>query len=440
MQQKVQTYIQKHQLLTTNKPIIVGVSGGTDSVALLHILHSLGYSCIIAHCNFHLRTEESDRDELFVRNIAKVYQLHYYITDFQTTDYAREHGISIEMAARDLRYNWFAKLLAENDAQAIAVAHHADDSIETMLMNLTRGTGLRGLAGIAPRNKNIVRPLLGCTRLELENYLRENNLEHVEDSTNALCDYTRNKIRNEILPLLIEINPSARQTLYANLTRFNGTLAIYQQAISAITEKIVENVEDIVKLNIEKIKDQIDIPTIMYELLAPYNFGFKVIEQVIEHLDSESGKIFHSETHRLLKDRNYLIISAKSDIENEMYSISQDDKSVNLPFKLTINRFSNSSDFQVSKEKKRVHIDASKVKFPLTIRSWQEGDVFYPFGMKQRKKVSDFFIDNKLSLLEKEQVRLLLSGDEIVWIIGYRTDNRFRINTDTMEILEFSIQ
>jgi tRNA(Ile)-lysidine synthase len=440
MLQEVQTYIQKHQLLTPDKPIVIGVSGGTDSVALLHILHSLGYSCIIAHCNFHLRTEESNRDEQFVRKLANAYHLPYYSVDFQTTEYAKVQGISIEMAARDLRYNWFAGLLEKHAAQAIAVAHHADDSIETMLMNLTRGTGLRGLTGIAPRNKNIVRPLLCCTRLELENYLIENELDHVEDSTNALCDYTRNKVRNEILPLLTEINPSARQTMYANLARFNGTLAIYQQAILNIEKIIVEKVGDIFKMDIGKIKEQIDIPAIMYELLAPYNFGIKVIEQITEHLDSESGKIFFSETHRLVKDRNYLIISEKGVDKKEFYTISQDDKIVYIPFELTINCFEYTPDFQVSKEKNLIHIDASKITFPLTVRCWQEGDTFYPFGMKQRKKVSDFFIDNKLSLFEKEQVRLLLSGDEIVWIIGLRADNRFRINSNTTNILEFKIQ
>jgi len=439
MQQKVLSYIQKHQLLTFDKPIIVGVSGGIDSVVLLHILVSLGYDCIIAHCNFHLRTEESNRDEKFVRSLARNYNFPFYSIDFQTTEYATNNGISIEMAARDLRYNWFSELLEKHHAQAVAVAHHADDSIETMLMNLMRGTGLRGMTGISSRNKNVVRPLLCCTRSELENYLIEHELEHVEDSTNSLSDYKRNKIRNEILPLLTEINPSIRQTLYASLDHFKGTLKIYQQAITKITEMIVDNSGETITMNIELINKQVDVPTIMYELLSPYNFNFKVIEQIIEHLDSESGKIFFSETHRLVKDRNKLIISTKCLNKENIFILSQEDEVLYFPSKLTINKFAVTEAYEVSRNNKKVHIDAAKINFPLTIRAWREGDTFYPFGMKKRKKVSDFFIDNKFSLPEKEQTRFLVSGDEIVWIIGHRLDNRFRVSEETTDILELEL-
>ena len=439
MQQKVQTYIQKHQLLTSNKPVIVGVSGGTDSVVLLHLLISLEYNCIIAHCNFHLRTEESDRDETFVRNLASFYKLPFYCVDFQTTTHAKELGISIEMAARELRYNWFAELLEKHNAQAIAVAHHADDSIETLLLNLVRGTGLRGMTGIAPRNKNVVRPLLCCMRSELENYLVKHGLEHVEDSTNALSDYKRNKIRNEVIPLLEEINPSIKQTLHTSIDYFNGTLAIYQQAISTILNQIVEKSDYIVKMNINVINEQVHIPTIMYELLYPYGFHPATIEQVTEHLNAESGKVFYSETHRLIKDRNFLIISEKGIIIDSEYFISHTETILNIPFTLRINRFSINSDFKPSKDANSIHIDASLVSFPLQIRRWREGDFFYPFGMKQRKKVSDFFIDNKLSLIEKEQVWLLVSDNEIVWIVGLRMDNRFRVTEKTNEVIEFCI-
>jgi len=439
MQQKVQSYIERQQLLTPKATVIVGVSGGTDSVVLLHILHALGYECVVAHCNFHLRMEESNRDEAFVRALSKTMKLPFYNIDFDTVSYADKHGISIEMAARDLRYEWFHDLLKKLEAQAIAVAHHADDSIETMLMNLVRGTGLRGLSGIRPRNKKVIRPLLCCNRQELENYLIRYDLEHVEDSTNASVDYQRNKFRNEVLPLLEEINPSLRQTLYESQKRFEGTTAIYAQAIDTIREKIAETADGLRKLNIDIIKQQVHIPTVMYEILHPYGFSGATIEQVTENLDAESGKTFYSDTHRLIKDRKYLIISPKDDDKVDEYYITQPDAVIDQPFVLQLKTLKLTPDFSISRSAKRVHIDASKLAFPLQLRRWREGDVFYPFGMKQRKKVSDFFIDNKLSLLEKEQSWLLVSGNDIVWIVGQRLDDRFRITAETTEVVELSI-
>ena len=441
MLQKVQSYIQKHRLLTQNRPILVGVSGGTDSVVLLHILISLGYDCIIAHCNFHLRMEESDRDEIYVRKLASNYNIKLHTIDFKTIEYANKHGISIEMAARNLRYKWFEELLEKCGSQALAVAHHADDSIETLLLNLVRGTGLRGLTGISPRNNNVVRPLLCCNRLEIENYLIEHELTHVEDSTNALSDYKRNKIRNEVIPLLSELNPAIKQTLYTNINHFDGALSIYQQAISDITNRIVEKSGKVIKMDIQQIKEQAHTLTVLYEILQPYNFNSKVVEQICEHLDSESGKIFYSETHRLIKDRGHLIITDKNEVLEKKYSIYDTDTVNFVPFELTIRKINTDNGFQISKLKNRIHVDASKICFPLTVRPWTEGDIFYPFGMNTRKKLSDFFIDNKLSLLEKEQVRVLISGkNEIVWIIGLRTDNRFRVNENTKDVLEINIQ
>ena len=439
MQQKVQNYIEKHELLTLKGHVIVGVSGGADSVALLHLLVSLGYDCMIAHCNFHLRMEESDRDEAFVLNLSKDLKIPYYSIDFDTIKYADTHHISIEMAARDLRYAWFYELLEKQSAQAIAVAHHADDSIETMLMNLIRGTGLRGLTGISARNEKVVRPLLCCTREEIENYIITHDLEHIEDSTNATPDYQRNKFRNVVLPLLEEINPSVRQTLYDSLERFEGNLAIYEQAIEKIKNAVVIKESETVKLNIDLLKQQADVPTVMYELLHSYGFGAATIKQITEQLDGESGKQFYSETHRLLKDRKYLIISKIESKTDDVYWIQETDTEIMKPIQLKLSKLEMNSDFQVSKEKNCVHIDATKLQFPLQLRRWHEGDTFFPFGMKNRKKVSDFFIDNKLNLLEKEQSWLLISGEDIVWIVGQRMDNRFRVTEKTIDVSELNV-
>lgn len=439
MQQKVESYIRKHQLLTHDKPVIVGVSGGTDSVVLLHVLISLGYDCIIAHCNFHLRMEESDRDAEFVRNLAIEYKNPIYCIDFETIKYAENHKTSIEMAARELRYNWFEELRVKFDAQAVAVAHHADDDIETLLLNLVRGTGIRGMKGISNRNKNVVRPLLFLTREQIESYLILHNLDHVEDSTNDSIDYKRNKIRNEILPILEEINPSIRETLYKTLQYFEGSLAVYQQAIDQIQKSIVHKSDDIIKLDIDAILQQADVPTIMYELLYQYGFTPATIEQITALLNGESGKVFYSEDYRLVKDRKHLIISAKGINKQDEIFISRDETEIDFPIRMTIKKVRNDENFKVSKEVKKVHFDAGKLTFPLIIRHWKEGDSFVPFGMKNHKKLSDFFIDNKLNLLEKEQTLILQSGDEIVWIIGLRTDDRFKVTNETKEVIELII-
>ena len=439
MQQKIQNYIEKHQLLTLDAPIIVGVSGGADSVVLLHLLIKLGYSCIVAHCNFHLRMDESSRDEAFVRKLAYSLSIPYYNIDFETAKYASSHRISIEMAARDLRYSWFQELLTNHQAQAIAVAHHADDSIETLLMNLVRGTGLRGLTGISPFNEKVVRPLLCCTRLEIENYIRIEQLEHITDSSNASMDYQRNKFRNAVLPLLEEINPSVRQTLYDSVERFGGTLAIYQQAIDRIKNEIVHKSNETIKIDIELLKQQADIPTILYEILNEYGFNQSTIKQIVENLTAESGKQFYSPTHRLLKDRQYLIVSQDQKETNSEFWITNSNVHISHPICIKIKELCIGNDFIVSKDKNIVQLDAEKLKFPLQLRHWQEGDSFYPFGMTQRQKISDFFINNKFTLLEKEKCWLMLSGEEIVWILGCRVDNRFRVSENTKKIVQFAI-
>ncbi|MDO9154591.1 MAG: tRNA lysidine(34) synthetase TilS [Paludibacter sp.] len=440
MQKKVQDYIKKHDLLSSGTKVIVGVSGGTDSVVLLHILHNLGYDCIVAHCNFHLRMDDSKRDEEFVRNLATSMKIKYYSIEFKTFEYAKEHKISVEMAARELRYAWFNQLFEKQGAQAIAVAHHADDNIETMLMNLVRGTGIRGLSGIPYRNGQVVRPLLCCSRTEIENYMIENNLDHVEDTTNANSDYTRNKFRNEVLPLLEEINPSVRQTLYNTIERFEGIQTIYEQSLYRINREVVHITDDGLKIDIEILKKQPHIPIVLYEILFPLGFHPAVIKQVEKHLDSEPGRTFYSPSHRLLKDRKYLIINANIELSNTTFTISHEIMEIFQPIHLKFSRRDRHPELQISKEANCIHIDADVLQFPLTLRRWNKGDTFYPFGMQKHKKLSDFFIDEKMSRIDKEQCWILLSGDEIVWIVGKRIDNRFRVTEDTKIIFQVELE
>ncbi|MDR1584776.1 MAG: tRNA lysidine(34) synthetase TilS [Prevotellaceae bacterium] len=438
MQQKVQLYIEKHRLLSPGDKIIVGLSGGADSVALLHILILLGYDCIAAHCNFHLRSNESNRDEHFVRKLCASLDISLHTIDFETYKYAGEQNISIEMAARDLRYGWFHELLEKEQAQAIAVAHHADDNIETLLMNLTRGTGLRGLTGIPVRNGKIARPLLCCTRREIEQYLSENNVEYVNDSTNASNNYTRNKIRNTLIPLLEEINPSVRRTLYDSLSRFGGSFNVYEQALRRIEKEIVVNKGDTFKIDIALLKRQVDIPTILFEILQKYEFNAATIEKIVENIDNEPGKQFFSTSgYRLTKDRKFLIVDKPQNSTGNIF-ISESDREILHPLHLKIQRFVRPAGFSFSKDRNCVHIDAAKLQFPLELRSWQAGDSFYPLGMTQQKKLSDFFVDLKLSRPEKEQVWLLVSGTDLVWVVGQRLDNRFKISDETIDILELS--
>lgn len=436
---RVQSFINKEQLLLPQAKVIVGLSGGADSVALLHILHSLGYQCIAAHCNFKLRNEESDRDESFVREFVDEFKIPAHFINFETIEYAKSHNISIEMAARDLRYAWFEKIRIEQDASAIAVAHHIDDNVETLLMNLVRGTGLRGMTGIPVRNGHIIRPMLCFTREEILEYLVRYNLEFVEDSTNASSDYMRNIFRNEVIPLLEQINPAVKNILSQTIDRFKGIQSEFQTYMSILSTKIVEYQNDEIYIDIEMLKNEPHPATVLFELTYSYGFHSDQIQDIVNQLDGISGKIFNSDTHRLLKDRKKLIIKKIDIIDSTELAISESLEEVFSPIHLQFLLQNNSTDFKISTQSNRVHIDADKLKFPLIIRIWREGDSFVPFGMKGHKKISDFYIDQKLSIHEKEKTYLLVSGQDIVWVIGLRIDNRFRITEKTKRILEVSI-
>lgn len=436
MHLKVESFINNENLLQAHAKVIVGISGGADSVALLYVLHSLGYDCIAAHCNFQLRNEESNRDELFVRKFVDDFKIPAFFVTFDTRVYAKSQNISIEMAARDLRYEWFEKIRAEQQASAIAVAHHIDDSVETLLMNLVRGTGLRGMTGIPVRNGHVIRPMLCCTREEILAYLVRYNLDFVEDSSNASTDYTRNKFRNEVIPLLEEINPSVKHVLAQTIDRFKGIQSEIQTYMTKLAAEIVEYHNNDMYIDIEKLKSEPHPSTVLFELTYAFGFHSDQIQDIVDHLDGISGKIFNSDSHRLIKDRKKLIISKIEKKEFNCISVSENLDEVFSPIHLQFSLHINHPDFKVSKQANSIHIDADKLEFPLSIRTWQEGDSFVPFGMNGHKKLSDFFIDQKLSLREKEKTYLLVTGHDIVWIIGLRLDNRYRITENTKKILE----
>ena len=432
MKEQIQQYIIQHQLLSGEKPVVVGISGGADSVALLHILVSLGYKCIAAHCNFNLRGDESFRDEQFTIDFTKRLQVPLCKISFETNKYAQENRLSVEMAARELRYRWFEELLNTYDADAVAVAHHRDDSVETLLINLTRGSGITGLTGIKPKNGNVVRPLLCVSREDIYAYIENNGLEYVTDSSNSSDIYTRNFIRLKVIPLLEEINPSVKASLARTANHLYDASLIYNHSIEEARKVIIQNN----RLSISVLLSFPAPATILYEMLKPYGFSRTVCESIFTILDKDSGKIFYSSTHRLLKDRSDLLIDVLSGEDNRAYLINLEDDNVDLPVELKPEIVVIKEDYQIEKDRKFAYFDFDKLSFPLVLRHWQEGDWFVPFGMKGKKKISDYFSDKKFSLFDKEKTWLLCSGQDVIWIVGERTDNRYRIEKTTKRVLK----
>lgn len=431
----IRTYIEKYQLLTHDRPVAIGFSGGADSVALLSILVRLGYTCYALHCNFHLRGEESLRDERFAETFAgEVLRIPFYKTDFDTSRYAAEKHISIEMAARELRYGWFEEMREKLGAQAIAVAHHADDNVETVLLNLVRGSGIRGLRGMVPKNGSIVRPLLGVGRQEIVAWLEAQHYDYVTDSTNLTDAYTRNFIRLRVLPLLEEINPSVKDAIIRSAAHLAETEAIYSDVLKR-AEKEVKRPDD--SFSIPALLAFPAPRTLLYELLKPYGFTRLVTEDIFSSLQKESGKFFYSPAYRLLKDRDRLLITLRDEqpIGNECICLEGETGDLKYPVELSWRKSVITEDFSIIKDKHIAYFDYEALSFPLVLRRWKKGDWFIPFGMKGRKKLSDYFTDRKYSRIQKEAVWLLCSGNDIIWIIGERPDNRFRINKGTKSVL-----
>ena len=429
----VQHYIEKHNLLNHEKPIIVGLSGGADSVALLYLLKRLNYDCIAAHCNFYLRGEESDRDEAFVIRLTNDWNIPLYKTTFDTVRVAFDRKISIEMAARDLRYEWFEGIRKQEGAQAICVAHHRDDNIETLLINLIRGTGIRGLSGIRPKNGYLVRPLLDFSQQEILDYVEENKLPYVIDSTNLKPDFTRNKIRLEVLPLLETINPSIKESIGQTITNLDATRIIYQDAIEKAKREVFNLDEN--SISIPGLTHSLSPETLLFEILREYGFNPDVIREIYQALNAQSGKEFYSLTHRLIKDRDILFLLPLQVQSTDEYLLYESSDYIDYPFKIDVCRKENHVYFEIKREAKVAYLDVDLLQFPLKLRRWKNGDRFMPFGMNHFQKLSDFFNNNKFSKPQKENVWLLTSGDDIVWVINYRIDHRYRITERTKKVI-----
>ncbi len=430
-------HIQEELKLPYQSKIVLAISGGADSVVMLDLFAKSNYQCCIAHCNFQLRGIESDGDEILVKKLAEKYNYPFFKKNFDTKEFAEEKGISIEMAARDLRYNWFEKIRQDNGFQYIATAHHQDDVIETFFINLLRGTGIRGLSGIKPKKGTIIRPMLFTNRSSIIEYIKNEQLDYRDDSSNSDVKIIRNKLRHQILPMLSEINPAANENIIKTVKNLQDTEHLVQKEIEKARFILGIKAENNCKISIEELKNLKPVKAYLFEILRPYGFNSDQIKDIENTMESVSGKVLYSKTHQILKNRNELIVSLLELPKSFRTSIYNPDEIINLPEgkKLVIQPMKRTDGFQISKEQNIAAIDFDKLKFPLIIREWEQGDYFYPLGMTKKKKLSDFFVDQKYSIIDKQKILLLISDNQIVWIIGQRIDNRFKITETTNNIL-----
>lgn len=426
MKYKVEKYIEKHRLLKKESTVLVALSGGADSVALLVVLQKLGYRCEAIHCNFHLRGEESNHDENFTTELCRKLGVNLHIVHFDTAEYAKIHGISIEMAAREQRYEAFEKQRKLIGAHAIAVAHHRDDSAETLLLNLIRGTGIRGLRGIQPKNGNIIRPLLCVGREEIIEYLRWRGEDFVTDSTNLTCDYTRNKIRHEIIPKLEEINPSIKESISATAQRISEAELIYRKAI----EEGIKRVKRDNTIDIGLLRQEIAPATLLHEILSPLGFNSAQTNSIYDSMESEGSRLFNTADWTVTKERCRLTIAPKKDFEPTDIVLPTEGTAKTAHGILTITQSLFSGD--IPKQRNIACLDADKLHLPLTLRNARNGDRFAPFGMRGTKLVSDYLTDRKKSLAEKQAQLVVTDADgEIVWLVDERPSSRCCINENT---------
>jgi tRNA(Ile)-lysidine synthase len=448
MKSQLKEHINKDLPFLKGKNLLIAISGGIDSVVLTYLMKKLNFSISLAHCNFKLRGKESNKDEEFVKELGEQFQFPTYTIKFETEAYASEKGISIQMAARELRYAWFDKIMLENNIDYILTGHHKDDVIETFLINLTRGTGLDGLTGIPEVNGKIVRPLLPFIRQEILVYATKKKLDWREDITNSSIKYFRNKIRHKIVPVLKELNPNLLESFYNTLENLKGSQQIIKDQIQNIKEQAVSNVNNELFIDVSKLKELSNPKIYLYELLKEYNFT--EWNDVHDLLDAQTGKQIFSKTHRLLKNRDVLVLTLLANQKELIeFKIEEHTKEITEPIQINFETVTIPTGTKSNKNKafneiifddsKTLAIDYNKIQFPLTIRKWQKGDYFFPIGLNGKKKLSKFFKDEKLSLLEKENIWLLCSNDNIVWVIGKRLDERFKVTGSTTNILKIKL-
>jgi tRNA(Ile)-lysidine synthase len=431
--------IKKFGLNKSRDKILLAVSGGVDSIVMANLFYSEKFNIAIAHCNFSLRGKDSDDDAIFVEQFAKSRNIPFHSIKFDTENYARTQKISIEMAARTLRYDWFENLRQQHNYSKIAIAHNKNDVVETFFLNLTRGTGLKGLLGITEKTDTIIRPLLFASREQILKYANEHDIDFRTDKTNSDTKFSRNRIRNNILPEFEKINPSFLQTMIENIERLSQYYKTLQSIKNKVANDIVYNTDDKIFIDINTLQQTENEQLWLFEILQQYNFGSERIADIYTSLNGESGKKFFSPTHVLIKNRSELIISELQTNGDKYVEIGENTDKIDSPIHLKIEKIEN-TNIKIEKKSNIAFLNFDKLKFPLILRKWQAGDTFQPFGMCGKKKLSDYFIDEKLSQFEKEEQYVLTSDEKIVWLVNRRIDERFKIDEECKMILKITFE
>ncbi|MEM0575613.1 tRNA lysidine(34) synthetase TilS [Flavobacterium polysaccharolyticum] len=434
MQNLFYQHLQTQFPFLENKKLLLAVSGGLDSMVLLHLLEQLPCTIAIAHCNFQLRGIESFEDQSFVQEYALQHQIPFFCTQFDTQAFANDYKLSTQVAARELRYDWFYEQLELHQFDFVLTAHHADDNLETFLINLSRGTGLDGLSGIPAQNEAVIRPLLPFSRTAIEEYAKVNNLQWREDSSNASDKYLRNQIRHHLVPMLKELNPDFLKAFGMTQEYLQQAQELVSDAASMVYQQVAREDGDTIYFDLKQLMRLPNYASYLYQWLKEY--GFSAWDDIYNLVDSQSGKQVFSADYRLLKDRDFFILSPIQEPEKEIFFIEKNQDKVKIPLKL---QFCKVTDIYKA-DSSAIFVDESKLAYPLVLRKWQEGDFFYPLGMNGKsKKVSKFFKDEKISLLDKENTWLLCSNEAIVWVIGMRADERFKVEHTTNTIIKIEL-
>ncbi|RYF22266.1 MAG: tRNA lysidine(34) synthetase TilS [Flavobacteriales bacterium] len=432
------SYILQHQLFDRADHVLLAVSGGKDSVLMAQLFKLAGFRFSIAHCNFNLRADEAQRDEAFVKLLAEQMEVPFHVVHFNTKEFAEQHKISTQMAARQLRYDWFEDVRQKHDYKFIAVAHHQNDAIETVLLNLVRGTGISGMHGILPKRGCLIRPLLFLSRQQIDKIIGESDFSYVEDSSNQSSKYARNKLRLQVIPHLREINPNLEETFAQNIHRFAETEALLQTVVAETRNRLFKEQLGSIIVSIEEVLTLQPQQLLFFELLRPFNFTTTVVDEILNSLKKQSGTSFYSSTHRLTIDRGNLLISDLDKTEAHIFNLHGEGK-INLNHGQKIDLYF-SKNVTLNASKQVAYVDANLLIFPLILRYRQDGDRFKPLGMKSFKKLSDFFIDEKIPLPQKDKVPLLINGNgEVVWVAGMRQDERYKVTVTTKKVAIFEL-
>jgi len=435
-----ENYLKKECGIHKQDTLLLGVSGGIDSMVLFHLLRQYQVNFHIAHCNFQLRGSESDKDEVFVKETTKKYKTPLFAKRFETAKHAKDKGISIQMAARELRLQWFNELVEQNQYSYICLAHHLDDQIETIFINLLRGTGIRGLRAMLPNNGKIVRPLLFLNRKQIAKYAKEHDIEFREDSSNLTDEYIRNQIRHNIIPILHEQFPQLYDVMFDNQKKFANTISLFDEFIEKTKNDIKSVCNDIISFDLGKLHKHQHLTELIFELISQYNFNYSQAHAISNNLKQTQTTQYTSSTHEIfLKNSIIEIIATNQQHEEIQYLIEKEADLAALPIKINYELIANSETLELKTSNNTALLDYETVKFPLIVRKWKKGDEFIPFGMNQKKLLSDFFINLKLTQSQKNNIWLLCEQNEIIWLIGYRINNKYRVTPKTLKVLKLTL-